>query len=148
LKPYQKLKRYWDDTGAGIDTIELAAEQVEGLEQRYGIRLPSDFREYLLCSCPDGEVYEEDLTSWWSLDRIRNIPEEYNHEIVDNAIARDAAKYLFFADYSLWCFAWAIACGEDENRGKILIVSGRDRFVADSFSQFVDRYVADKKQVF
>ena len=34
----------------------------------------------------------------------------------------------------------AIACGEDENWGRVVVISGHDRFVADGFSEFVDRY--------
>jgi hypothetical protein len=57
------------------------------------------------------------MTTWWSLDRIKNIVDEYPDKINDETIGRDAAKYLFFADYSIWCWAWAITCGDDENRG-------------------------------
>ena len=62
-------------------------------------------------------------------------------------IAKDAAKYLFFADYAIWCWAWAIACGEDENHGRVVVISGQDRFVANSFAQFVDLYIENYLQV-
>jgi hypothetical protein len=58
------------------------------------------------------------------------------------------AKYLFFADYIIWCWAWAIACGDDDNRGRIAVINGlSDHFVADGFGQFVDRYILDKNSV-
>jgi hypothetical protein len=87
------------------------------------------------------------MTTWWSLDRIKNVANEYEHPIRNAVIARDAAKYLFFADYSIWCWAWAIACGDDENWGRVVVISGNDRIVADSFAQFVDRYIDDFSQV-
>jgi hypothetical protein len=63
-------------------------------------------------------------------------------------VARDASKYLFFADYMIWCWAWAIACGDGEHRGRVAVINGvSDRFVADSFGQFVDRYILDKNSV-
>jgi hypothetical protein len=103
LKPYEKLQRYWRDTKAGISTVQLNAESVADLEKRYDIRLPGDFRDYLLQSCPkDGSAYDYEMT-WWELDRLKNIPDEYPHAITVPAIAENAAKYLFFADYSIWC---------------------------------------------
>jgi hypothetical protein len=81
------------------------------------------------------------------LDRIKNIPEVYPHEIKNDRVARDASKYLFFADYMIWCWAWAIACGDDEDRGRIVVVGASDNFVADSFGQFVDRYIKNTQSV-
>lgn len=143
MKPYEKLKRYWIDTDADIDTVALTESQLESLERKYGVRLPDDFREYLLHSCPVEGNFDNDLICWWPLDRIKNIVDEFPHKVTDETIARDAAKYLFFADYSIWCWAWAIACGDDENRGRVAAISGRDRFVADSFAEFVNFFVQD-----
>lgn len=148
MKPYQKLQRYWHDTRAKIDTVELTQESVGRLEQRYGVRFPDDFRDYLLHSCPKDDFgCDEMMTTWWPLHRLKNIIEEYEHKFTDTTIAKDAAKYIFFADYSIWCWAWAIGCGGDENRGRVVVISGRDRFVADSFGQFVDRYIEDQRQL-
>jgi hypothetical protein len=60
-------------------------------------------------------------------------------------IARNAAKYLFFADYLIW--SSATACGYDENWARIAVISGNDRFVAGSFAQFVDHYIDDFSQI-
>jgi len=145
MKPYEKLQRYWRETAAGMETIESSCSQVAALENRYGIRLPEDFRDYLLHSCPKDEFSNCDLdTFWWSFDRIKNIPEEYEHPISDAVIARDAAKYIFFADYAIWCWAWAICCGDDENRGRVALIGGMpDQFVANSFAAFIDIYIED-----
>jgi hypothetical protein len=78
------------------------------------VQLPNDFREYLLESCPLDDNWDQEATYWWPVDRIRNIPEEYKHEIKNALVARDASTYLFFADYMIWCWARAIECGDDE----------------------------------
>jgi hypothetical protein len=147
LKPYETLQRHWRDTGAGMSTVALSAQSIDSLEQKYGLRLPDDFRDYLLHACPANENWDNDLIGWWSIDRIKNIVDEHPHKIKDETIERDAAKYLFFADYCIWCWAWAIACGEDQNRGRVVVISGHDRFVADSFAQFVDLYIDDCHQL-
>jgi hypothetical protein len=155
MKPYEKLQRYWRETDADMGEIETSCPQVEALEKRYGICLPEDFRDYLLHSCPKDEFSNwDDGTSWWSFDRIKNIPEELAHiadfsvggetKITDEVIARDAAKYIFFADYAIWCMAWAICCDGGPDRGRVAVISGQDRFVADDFAQFVEMYIEDK----
>ena len=124
-------------------------ESVDRLEARYGIRLPDDFRDYLLHACPkdESENMDDEGTAWWPLDRLLNIPDEYPHTITDPVIAKNAAKYSFFADYLIWSWAWAIDCSEDKDRGRVAVIGGPDQFVANSFTEFVDRYVEDQTQI-
>ena len=146
MKPYEKLQRYWRETNSEIGTVETSQPQVEALEARYSLRLPKDFKDYLLHSSPKDEMAGLDWpTSWWHFDRLRNIPEEYEHEIGNEIVAHDAAKCIFFADYAIWCSAWAICCVEGENRGKVAVIGGNpDRFVADNFAHFVEMYIEGK----
>jgi len=148
LNPYQKLQRHWANSDATISTVELSEEAVGRLEARYRIRFPDDFRDYLHHSCPKDDFCVDGMTAWWPFERLKNIPEEYDVlSITDAIIAKDAAKHVFFADYSIWCWAWAINCSNDENRGRVAVVSGNDRFVANSFAEFVDRYIEDEDQL-
>ena len=80
---------------------------------------------------------------WWDLDRIRNIPNEYEHEIEEPTISACAHQCLFFLDHLVRSSAWAIVCTDDENRGKVVWIGVQSRFVADSFSDFVERYIKD-----
>jgi len=69
--------------------------------------------------------------------------------VSNSQIAGSQAQYLFFADYCIWCWAWAIACTNDGNRGKVAVIGGApDRFVADSFSDFVQKYLASPTSVY
>ncbi len=157
MKPYEKLQRYWRETDAYMETIAVSHAQVETLEKRYGVRLPEDFRDYLLHLCPKDDFQGDgstNTTTWWPLERIKNVVEElaqmdsnsgFGTEITDKIIARDAAKYIFFADYMIWMWAWAICCDESKNRGKVAVIGGSpDRFVAGNFGHFVEMYVEDK----
>lgn len=80
-------------------------------------------------------------TQWWSLDNIKNIPdecEEAHPNSINNEIEGESDKYLIFADYLIWCYAWAICCSDGRNRGRIALVGGDpDRFIAESFGDFV-----------
>ncbi len=119
--------------------------EVTALETKYNVRIPEEFREYLLRCCPDEEFdIDESMTAWWPVSRIRNIPDEYDRKIDHPIIQAHADTFLFFADFLIWAPAWAIACGDGENRGRVVAIGGgEDRFVADSFGEFVERFIGD-----
>ncbi len=139
---FSDLQRWWNHTGSGIVTEVTPATRIATLERRYDIILPGDFRRYLSLSSPVGEAMDANFVTWWEFDRVRNIPDEYPHE-VGSVISGQAGKHLFFADFCIWCWAWAISCADDESYGKIVLVAGvgHDRIVAESFSDFVERYL-------
>lgn len=119
-------------------------DQVARLEERYGIRLPEDFRLYLSTGAPASDAFDDALTLWWAPGRVCSIPDDYKSPVNDPAIAAEAGAYLLFADYMIWCWAWAVCCSEGPNRGRVALIAGSpDGFVADSFAEFVERYLRD-----
>jgi hypothetical protein len=139
---------FWKSSAAGDGASEA---EIQFLEQKYDVRFPADFREYLRRALPtDENMWDDNSSTWWHLNRIKNIPEEYEHAIAHEIVARDAARYIFFADHMIWCSAWAICCDDSENRGRVIVVGGRggDTFVADSFDEFVDLYIQHDDRLF
>ena len=149
MSPQDKLRAYWSRADSQTKPIGSTEAEVARLEARIGVRLPDDFRAYLLTSAPSSQhVLGDNLIGWWSASEIKSIPEEYPHDLKNPAIAENAGHFLFFADYCMWCWAWAIGCGDDEHHGRIAVIGGaNDRFVADSFSEFIDLYIADPSAV-
>jgi hypothetical protein len=149
MRPSEELQRFWASTGFDVPTRVASEQEIRALETRYGVTLPEGFRDYLLLSSPtDESAYDASFCLWWPLHRIRNLPEEYPHPVHNSAVTRDASRYLFFADHSIWAWAWVIACGEDENRGRIAIVGTQtDQFVAEDFAEFVSLYARDLNAV-
>ena len=141
--PYRKLQTFWVGTDSDVPYAAQTEQAVKALESKYQIRLPEDFREYLLYSCPSDENLDEELTNWWPLERIKNIPDEGPPNLQNETIAAESAKYIFFADHMMWAGAWAICCGEGKNYGRVVFFGDPDRFVADSFADFVDGYIAN-----
>jgi len=142
------LRRWWTKTSSNFAAGITTPPMIETLQDQYGVLLPIDFKEYILTACPAEDFWDAEHTVWWHFGRIKNVPEEYPHEIRSVTIAEQARRYLFFADYCDWCWAWAISCTYDENWGKIaLIGEAPDRFVANSFSDFVQKYLADIRLV-
>jgi hypothetical protein len=119
-----------------------------GAGKKYRVVLPEDFQEFLRLTSPVGEGMDAEMVTWWGFGRVKNIPDEYPHPL-DSIISDDGKKYLFFADYCIWCWAWAISCADDGSRGKVALIAGHthDRLVANSFSDFVQKYLSDPRSV-
>ena len=143
MNAHLRLVDQWRADETYIAATESPAT-VRCLESRYDITLPEDFRRYLLESAPQADFWHTPGAIWWSIDRIKNIPDEYEHTVKNPEIAAEQDKYLFFADYMIWCWAWAICCSNGPNRGKVAVITGeRDRFVTDCFSDFLEEYLRD-----
>ncbi len=146
----EKLNQFWARTGAEVVVALNDESEVVAFEARWGLKLPSDFRDYLRFACPEDVnfILDEPYTDWWPLSRIKTIAEECDHPVQNAAVAGHEHQYLVFADGYLWCWAWAIACTEDDNQGRIVILNGAgDPFVAPSFTAFVDAWIADPMSV-
>jgi hypothetical protein len=137
------LSHWWRTTGFAPAAARPGEDAVREIERRYGVALPDDFRTYLLECAPQQDFWDEEDAIWWSPARLRNLPEEYPYPIRNARIAEKAACYIFFADYFIWSWAWAICCDSGADRGKVAVFSSEDRFVAHSFTEFVETYVTD-----
>lgn len=145
MLPHLILQNWWSQTEADISTQAASEIEITALEERYGISLPHDFRDYLLRGAPVTDNWDAEDGNWWPIGRVKSIPDEYPHPVGD-VIAGNAKQHLFFLDYSIWSWAWAISCADDETRGRIAIIGGgglADGYVADSFGEFVQRYISD-----
>lgn len=142
---WKKLQLRWSNSPDGRQYGGAHRTSVENLEKRYSISIPLDFREYLLTAVPGSGtgLMDDDYVDWWPIERIKNIPDEYEHEINNPEIAASASKCLFFADYLVWCWAWAICCDSGPHYRKVVVIGGNERFVADSFDAFVDMALTD-----
>lgn len=139
--PVEALLR-WLHGGSVPEIAKDSEARVAALESRYGLRFPDDFRRYLIAA-PRFETTDDELTTWWTLDRVRSIPDEYEHALAHPAIAAEAGAYIFFADYMIWAWAWAVCCSDGPNRGRIAFIGDPEGFVAESFSEFAGRYLRD-----
>jgi hypothetical protein len=138
-----KLKNWWAQTGADIATWRATPEAIDPIARRYDLTLPQDFHRYLAAASPTADNWDDEMGNWWPVGRIKNIPDEYEH-VLPSFIPNEGRKFLFFLDHCIWCWAWAISCEQDATFGKVALIGGpEERFVADTFSEFVDRYTSD-----
>ena len=140
-----RLTGFWDPADAEEFAPAKDLRVISRLEERYGVVLPQDFRAYLAEVAPAADYWDREDVIWWEPRRIQNVDDEYEHRIKNEMVAEKSSKYLFFGDFMIWSWAWAICCEEGKDHGKVVCIGGltTDRIVADSFSEFLAKYVDD-----
>lgn len=137
------LQGWWSKTNVDIITRPASQLELTELEKHYDITLPLDFRDYLAQGAPVAQNWDAEDGNWWPLEQIRSVSEGYD-AIVAEPIASRASRHLFFLDHMDWSWAWAISCAGDATFGRIALIGrGKDGYVADSFTEFVQRYTND-----
>ncbi|MDG2534321.1 SMI1/KNR4 family protein [Sphingomonas sp. HITSZ_GF] len=141
LSPLAALLTWW-----GQPPVASPPEpEIRALEVRYALRLPDDFRAYLMATMPQGNEWDDEGTRWFPLADIKSLGDETTSWETKSTLDND--KLLVFADFLMWCYAWAVDCSDTENRGKVALIAGSDRhpdhYVADSFDDFLARYLRD-----
>lgn len=140
----------WAKDGQPLSLTGAAVAQ--SLERKYAIRLPEDFLAYLKDHAPATDWWDDRCFVWWAPERIKSLrdecPDEMPAEQRNCEIDDEADRYLVFADFLDWCYAYAICCSDGPNRGKVALISASpDRFVADSFTHFVRLAASDSRRL-
>jgi len=147
---FAALASHWAAAPPHVPTPPDSEAMIRSLEARTGLRLPEDFRAYLRLAAP-GESYWDDFnTLWWSIADLKTIPEECGDPPMVSkppAVADELDRYLIFADYMIWCYAWAICCSEGPNRGRIILIDDPAHFVADNFRDFLALTLTDAPDI-
>jgi hypothetical protein len=113
--------------------------------------LPQSFRDYLrLANGMDATgLHDQDDHgfSFWSIDRLRTVPEECRLRGIASPAIAEAGAFLVFADYMQWSWAYALKMGANDNQ--VLQIGVREpRVVAKSFEAFVDLYLRDSPLIY
>lgn len=124
------------DGGAGEDAIQA-------FEAGYGVRMPEDLRAYFRHVGGvrmDGEspALDQDLIRFWRLEDVETLASSW-------VPAPDARSWFVTADYSIWVWAYVIRLSADPSAAAPVAVSfGSAELlpVADSFEEFVEKYLA------
>jgi len=128
----------------------------EALELRYKIRLPEDFKAYIIEAAPVSEWVDDGGICYWEPSRISSLKDERAGwaEWTPNGSRIDAEgmKYLVFADFMAWCgYGYAICCSDGPDQGRVAMVSTDsgtgDRLVASSFCSFLRLAAEDSNRL-
>jgi hypothetical protein len=142
-----ELAAYWRSQGVepagGASLVEI-----EAFEWARGVRLPPDVRAYFATlNGTRDDAMDQELISFWSLDRVRSAAAELEHQ---EPVSPEASEFFCFADYSIWCHAYAVRLSADGTAPtEVAVVNdGRDLIpVASSFSAFLRAYLSDARRV-
>lgn len=127
--------------------------QIKEFELRHSIRLPADFKAYLLSvngmapdcrSDVDGRGF-----SFWPLQRICSAFDDL--KCAGMSPLDHFRAYFIFADYLQWSWVYAIQLGSKESAiGKIVRVDTPERLldVSNSFTEFLELYLADSDRLY
>src|SRR5579883_1161051 len=110
MAPLSSGKRLKDFLNSHGDFANDGApeEQVLQFELRYGIRIPDDFRHYLLTMNGTGQNYGYGILRFWELANIKTVAEEIPGNLAPTAAVIQTSyldsidkgnEYYVFADY-------------------------------------------------
>lgn len=129
------------------DAPQLVAE----LESRYRVRLPEEFRSYLIEASGVNEWTDHVGIGWYPIDGIRSLAEFASEELpgLNPEVQEEADHYLVFADFLDWCgYGYAICCSEGARRGYVAIVyPSPGRFICRTFTTFLLLVAADSDRL-
>jgi len=142
------LKNHWLSQGIEVNP-GVSKEELTAFELMYQVSLPADMRDYFLTA--DGMaqgVSDEALIRFWSLDEIKPIPEEAP-DFSDPSYIEDAQSLFLFADYSIWCHAYAVRLSSSGVSNPIVVIGGESPIrMFGSFSELVKNYLTDADLLF
>lgn len=145
-----QLMAYW--VGAGVKFRSAASlDSIKEFEARYGVTMSDEIRNYFLTF--DGledEEWDNDMISFWSLQRIGSVQEILGHRGgipdyrgIQNHLP-DSSCYFVFADYSCFSHVYAFRLNAtSEDKSPVIWIGNGKTFchLADSFTSFIRRYL-------
>lgn len=148
-----RLISYWKSQSLIIAPAS-SETGTQDFEFQNAVMLPSDVREYFLSVNGMAQIGGHDCDrngfAFWPLARVKNVVNECaEHSMVVPEVT-NPDKYFVFADYFQWSWAYAIYLGErsSEQNPVIHVGTRRHKVVASSFSEFVDLYLLDAKELY
>lgn len=149
----QKLITHWQASGIFIQ-LGVAEVHVQEFESKYQVIMPLDLKDYFLHvdgmkmtldDCKDNEGF-----SFWPLSRVKTVPEEMSRLGSGHYTIQGLESFFVFADYFDWSWAYAIQLSSDLSAQNQVILIGKETpiTIADSFTDFVDLYIADAPELY
>ena len=144
-----KLIERWESLGVPVRP-GCAEERLAAFEAWAGAQIPADLRELLARA--NGADTDPDGFRFWPVEDYSPVDEQkalhgYEWPRIDGG-----GTYFVFCDYLQWSWAYAIrlaGTNDGESGGRIVPIGMNEMFtVAESFSEFVDLYLADSERLY
>ena len=138
----EALRKFWTRQGVRLRP-GASEEEMAAFEARYGVRLPSDLREYFAAADGfDGSTDDETIT-FLGLDEVKPLGEYWSPEV------EGGNSYFVFADFLISSHVYAVRLARDAGAGNpVAVVYDRELVeAAGSFSEFVAGYLESSHAV-
>src|SRR5690349_651358 len=115
-----KIKQKWENEGL-IVPRGVEAQELDAFERHYSVALPPAMKEYLQVANGNGTI-DNDFITFWPLSDVKLVSEELHPDHSDRF---DYPNCFVFADYCIWCWAYAIQLTSDpHDNGPVYLVGG------------------------
>ena len=135
------LATHWRATDAEPAAGASEAD-IHAFEVRHGVRLPADVRSYFQAlNGMAADTWDREFIAFWPLARVRTVADELSHH---EPTPPPADAFYCFADYSIWCNAYAVRLSADGPApSEVVAVYGGVALVpvAASFAEFLGAYL-------
>ncbi len=138
---WHSIRQKWEQEGLPAPP-GVIVEALSAFERGYSVALPHAMRGYFEATNGNGGM-DRDFYTFWPLEEMKPVREELVDPIHTDRF--DYPDCYLFADYLLWCWAYAIhLTGDAETNGPIYLVGGETPVVvAATFLEFMQKYAAD-----
>lgn len=138
---WHRIREKWEQDGLQVPS-GVTAQQLEAFEERYSVALPASMRTYFQVADGNSDM-GNDYFTFWPLREVKLVSEELTSPIHTNR--HDYPQCFIFADYLLWCWAYAVRLNSDSQAdGPVYLISGKEKTImAASFLEFMQKYVVD-----
>ena len=148
----EKLLWHWASQGLVIAKGNEERALID-FEINNSLRLPLDMRRYLAVANGMSSIPGSDVDSngfrFWPLEQMRPVPTVCAEAGVPVPAVQDPLRYFVFADYLDWSWAYAIDLGGGGSGQPVIHVGTLEpKTVAHSFTEFVDLYVQDSRELY
>jgi hypothetical protein len=138
---YQDLIDFWKKQRK--HPLPASEADIAYFEHKNGIRLPSEFRQYLLEAAGIG--IDTDTFFFYGIDQLRLWADEKVSIRTHAHPSTDPRHFIIFGDYLQWCYAYVIrVAGPTELIGEVIHAGmSSDSTICKSFRAFIDLYLID-----
>jgi hypothetical protein len=148
----QDLIEYWKSQGIRAP-MGNSDDAILEFEAQNNVHLPADMREYFRATngMPGvGRGCDNNGFRFWPLNEVAAVPVRCGEKDVSLPESAHLEQHFLFADYFEWSWAYAIDLSGRDPGGQPVIHIGtlEPKTVARSFSQFLELYLRDAKDLY
>ncbi len=143
------LKQHWGRQAKLRLNPPVPASVIDSFEEQYQRTLPAAF--WAAYDLADGFAAGHDQDdqgfTFWSLDRVAPVATYEKGRFAFEG----SDDWFLFADYLIWCWAYAIHLPRVGSGGAVVMIGTKDDRpgpVASSFEEFVELYVRDDERLY